>query len=105
MIRALMITAAEGLEGCIAELRGGLKLEVDVVTSRRTAMQALTRREFGVVILDQALAESDPEGADLVWKQSGLAVPGPVDFWFLSPSAVAREGGAARPRPGQEMAV
>ncbi len=75
-----MITAAEGLEGCIAELRDGLNLDVDVAGSRRMAMQAMTRREFAVVVLDQALAESDPEGAELVWKHSGLAVPVQVNF-------------------------
>lgn len=105
MSQALMITAAEGLEGCIAELRGGLKLDVDVAASRRTAMQALTRREFSVVILDQALAESDPEGADLVWKQAGLAVPVQVNFALSSPARVAREVRAALQRREQEMAL
>lgn len=105
MSRALMITAADGLEVCIAELRDGLKLDIDVVTSRRMATQALTRREFGVVILDQALAESDPEGADLVWKQSGLAVPVQVNFALSSPSRLAREVRAALQRREQEMAL
>ena len=105
MSRALMITAAEGLEGCIAELRDGLRLDVDVVASRRGAMQALTRREFAVVILDQALAETDPEGADLVWKQAGLAVPVQVNFALSSPGRVAREVRAALLRREQEMAL
>lgn len=105
MSRALMIAAAEGLENCIAELRDGLKLDVEVVTSRRTAMQALTRREFAVLILDQALAESDPEGADLVWKQAGLAVPVQVNFALSNSGRVAREVRAALQRREQEMAL
>jgi signal transduction histidine kinase len=105
MSRALMITAADGLEGCIAALRDGLNLDVDVVTSRRAATQALTRREFAVVIVDQALAEGDPEGADLVWKQSGLAVPVQANFALSSPARVVREVRAALQRREQEMAL
>ena len=105
MSRALMITAAEGLEACIEELRGTLKLDVEVVATRRAAMQALTRREFAAVVLDQALAESDPEGADLVWKQSGLAVPVQVNFALSSPARVVREVKAALQRREQEMAL
>ncbi len=105
MSRILMITAAEGLEGCIAELRNGLNLDVDVAGSRRMAMQAMTRREFAVVVLDQALAESDPEGAELVWKHSGLAVPVQVNFALSSPARMMREVRAALQRREQEMAL
>jgi hypothetical protein len=105
MSRALMITAAEGLEGCIAELHGRLNLDVELASSRRVATQALARREFAVVILDQALAESDPEGADLVWKQSGLAVPVQVNFALSSPARLMREVKAALQRREQEMAL
>ena len=67
-------------------------------------MQALTRREYLVVIMDQTMAESDPEGADLVWKQSGLAVPVQVNLALSSPALVTREVRAALQRREQEMA-
>lgn len=105
MSRALMMTAAEGLENCIAELSGALNLDVEVVATRRAAIQALTRREFAVVILDQALAESDPEGTDIIWKQSGLAIPVQVNFALSSASRVMREVKAALQRREQEMAL
>lgn len=105
MSRALMISTADGLDGCLAELGRGLKLEVDTASSRRAAMQALTRREYLVVIMDQAMAESDPEGADLVWKQSGLAVPVQVNLALSSPARVTREVRAALQRREQEMAL
>jgi signal transduction histidine kinase len=102
---ALLMTAAEGLESSVAELRSRLGLEVEIASSRRAALQALGQREFSALILDQALAEADPEGADLLWRQAGLAVPVQVNLALSSPARVIREVRAALVRREQEMAL
>jgi CheY-like chemotaxis protein len=102
---ALMMTAADGLESCVAELRSRLGLEVEIASSRRAALQALGQREFSALILDQALAEADPEGAELLWRQAGLAVPVQVNLAISSPARVTREVRAALVRREQEMAL
>jgi len=104
-LAALMMTAAEGLEPCLAELRQQLGLEVELASSRRAALRALSRREYAVLLLDQAMVEADPEDADLLWKQAGLAIPVQVNLALSSPARIAREVRAALVRREQEMAL
>ncbi len=104
-LAALMMTSAEGLEPCLTELRDRLGLAVEVAPSRRAALQALSRREYAVLLFDQAIVEADPEGAELLWKQSGLAVPVQVNLALSSPARIVREVRAALVRREQEMAL
>jgi hypothetical protein len=104
-LAALMMTSAEGLEPCLADLRERLGLEVEVASSRRAALQALSRREYTVLLFDQAIVEADPEGAELLWKQAGLAIPVQVNLALSSPARIVREVRAALVRREQEMAL
>ena len=104
-LSALLMTSAEGLEPCLAELRERLGLEVEVAPSRRAALQALARREYAALLFDQAIVEADPEGADLLWKQAGLAIPVQVNLALSSPARIVREVRAALVRREQEMAL
>jgi signal transduction histidine kinase len=101
----LIVTAAEGIESCVAELKSALRLDVETASSRRAALHALTRREFTVLILDQALIEADPEGADILVRQAGLAIPVQVSLALSSPGRVVREVKAALLRREQELAL
>lgn len=101
----LILTAAEGIDVSIAELKSALRLEVEIVSSRRAALHALTRREYTVLILDQALIDADPEGADLIVRQAGLAIPVQVSFALSNPARVLREVKAAMLRREQELAL
>lgn len=102
---ALMMTSAEGLEPCVAELRERLGLDVEVVPTRRAALQALSRREYAALLFDHAIVEADPEGADLLWKEAGLAIPVQVNLALSSPARIVREVRAALVRREQEMAL
>lgn len=104
-LAALIMTSAEALEPCLTELRERLGVEAEVASSRRAALQALTRREYAVLLLDQAMVEADVEGAELLWKQAGLAIPVQVNLALSSPARIVREVRAALVRREQEMSL
>jgi hypothetical protein len=88
---ALIVTAIEGIETRAAELASRLSLTVEVASSRATALRLLARRSYAIVVLDQILADSDPEGADLLWKNAGIAVPLQINFAIAGSARLERE--------------
>lgn len=101
----LMITALDHAEQCAAELAKQAGLIVDIATTRKSALALLGRREYSMIIVDHALAESDPEGADLLWKRSGLAIPLQINFAISNTARVIREVRAALSRREQEQSL
>jgi len=87
----LLITSMTGAENCAAMLTRQLGLPVEVAGSRRAGLSALRRQEFGIVIVDELLVESDPQGADLLWQHAGLAVSVVINFAIAGSSRVVRE--------------
>ena len=102
--RILVVSALAGAEDCANVLASqlGLGVAVEVVTSRKAALAALRRREYAAMIVDDCLAEADPAAADLMWKNSGLAVPLQINFAISSGSRLARDVRAALARREQE---
>jgi hypothetical protein len=98
----LMITAMANAERWAEALASQLGLKVEVVATRKAALTALRHREYTVVVADNGMIEADPEGADLVWKHSGLAVPLEINFAIASGSRLVREVRAALARRAQE---
>ena len=76
----LIVTAIEEIETTAAALAGQLKLTVEIAASRAAAVRLLARRGYSVVVVDQNLAETDAEGADLIWKNAGVAIPLQLNF-------------------------
>ena len=62
---ALIVTTAEGVEVVAAALAEKLGLAVEIAGTRATALRLLERRSYALVVLDQILAEADPEGAEI----------------------------------------
>jgi hypothetical protein len=100
---ALIITASEGIETTAASLAGQLKLTVEIASSRATALRLLGRRGYAIVVLDQNLAESDPDGADLIWKSAGMAIPLQMNFALTGSARLEREVRAALARRQREQ--
>ncbi len=95
-----MITSILGAENCAAVLANQLGFSVEIVASRREGLARLRRHEYTIVVVDDAIAESDPEGAELLWKHAGLAVPLQINFAISGTARlVARGAGRAGP-PG-----
>lgn len=105
MQSALIITGISGAEHCAASLSKQLGMPVEVAPSRREGMAALRRREFTIVVVDEPVAEASPEGADLLWKQAGLAIPLQINFAISGTNRIIREVRAALGRREQEQQV
>jgi len=99
---ALIVTAIEGIEATAAGLAERLDLAVEIAAERKAALRLLERRGFAVVVLDQMLADADPEGAELIWKHAGLAVPMEFSFALTGGARLQREMGAALARRRRE---
>jgi hypothetical protein len=99
---ALLVTALEGAETTAATLAERLKIAIDLAATRAAALRLLSRRTYAVVILDQLMLDSDPEGAELIWKSAGLAIPVPLSFAVAGTGRVEREVRSALARRRRE---
>jgi len=101
----LLIAALDGLENCARILEQQLTARVEIAANRRDGLEALKRREYGVVVVEESLIESDPAWADQVWDQTGFAVPLQVHFAISGCARLGREVRAALARRDGEQAV
>jgi|HubBroStandDraft_4_1064222.scaffolds.fasta_scaffold86079_2 hypothetical protein len=102
---ALIVTAIEGIEITAAALAAQLKLTVEIAASRAAAVRLLSRRGYAIVVLDQNLADSDAEGADLIWKNAGVAIPLQLNFALAGSARLEREIRAALVRRERERGL
>lgn len=106
----LIITEAGGLEtggreGVTSLLVEMLGCEVEVAGSRKLGLLAVRRREFGVVLVEDSLAESDPDWADQLWAGAGLAMPLRMHLATSGAARLAREIRNALGRRDSEQAM
>ena len=92
-------------EHCAHTIEQRVSVTVEVVASKRTALAALRRTEFAVVVVEESLAESDPEWADHAWELAGMAIPLQVNFAIAGCARLGREVKAALLRRDGEYAV
>ena len=101
----LMITSILGAENCAAALANQLGFSVEIVPNRKDGLARLRRHEYTIIVIDDAVAESDPEGAELLWKHAGLAVPLQINFAISGTARLVREVRAVLSRREQEQAL
>lgn len=101
----LMVTGIEGASNCAAAVGKQLAMDVEVAENRRTALSALRRREFKVVVVDETMAECNPSGAETIWEQAGLAIPLQINFALSGAARLVREIKAALYRREREQAL
>lgn len=100
---ALIVTGADGVEEMAASLARKLGIGVEVAGNRGGALRLLERRSYALVVLDQILADADPQGAELIWRHTGLAIPLQVNFALAGSSRLEREMRAALSRRQREQ--
>jgi hypothetical protein len=101
----LMITAISGADNCAANLARQFGTTVEIAGTRKAGLSLLRRNEYSIVVVDDSMAESDPAGAELLWKHAGLAVPLQINFAISGPARVVREVRAALHRREQEQGL
>ncbi len=101
----LMVTGIEGARNCAAVVGAQLAMEIEVAEGRKTALAALRRREFLVLIVDETMAECDPAAAEALWANAGLAIPLQINFALSGAARLTREIRAALNRRQREQAL
>ena len=74
-MRILIVTGMEGAENCAAMLTKLLSMECDAAQGRKAALIALKRNDYAAVVMDEGFIDTDTPGADLIWENTGLAIP------------------------------
>ena len=102
----LVITGIDGIETTAAATAAKMDLTLEIASTRAAALRLLERRSYSVVVMDDLLADSDAEGAELVWKSAGLAMPLQFSFALAGAERLERELRSAmvRRRREQELA-
>ena len=59
----LIVSGIEGIRNCADAVAKQLGMTVDIAGGGRAAVDALRRREFAVVVVDETLVECDPRAA------------------------------------------
>lgn len=101
--RVLVVSALSGAKDCAAAIMQQMGLDVDVMPGWREAIEVLRFEAYVVVIVDDALAEGDPRGAEVLWKMAGLAIPMQVNFALTGAARLVRDLRAALARREQEQ--
>ena len=101
--RVLVVSALSGAKNCAAAIMQQMGLDVDVVPGRREAQDALRAGTYAALIVEDALAEGDPRGAEVLWKMAGLAIPMQVNFALTGSARLVRDLRAALARREQEQ--
>jgi hypothetical protein len=101
----LIISTMDGAENCAQVIAAQVGAKVEVAVNRRVGLAMLRQRSFGVVVVEESLAEADPEWADQVWEQAGLAMPVQLNFAIAGCARLGREVKAALLRRQGEQAV
>lgn len=104
-ISILMVTGIEGARNCAAAIAQQLGYTVEVAEGRKTALAALRKHEYGVIILDESLACCDPAAAETIWEHAGLAIPLQINFALSGAARIIREVRAALNRRTREQAL
>ncbi|MBW4038897.1 MAG: hypothetical protein HIU91_08490 [Acidobacteria bacterium] len=91
MPTSILLIAPEAATQPIADdLRRDLAAEVATSPNRRSAIAALRRQDFDLVLVDEALAATDPTSADLIYQTAAAALIVDVNFAISSSARVTR---------------
>ena len=101
----LMVTGIAGARNCADAVGVQLGLEVEVAMGRKAALEALRRREFLAVVVDETVAECDPAAAEAIWERAGLAIPLQINFALAGAERLVREIRAGLRRREREQMV
>jgi len=104
-MRILIVTGMEGAENCAAMLTKLLSMECNAAQGRKAALIALKRNDYAAVVMDEGFIDTDTPGADLIWENTGLAIPVQVNFALTGAQRLAREIRMALNRRERERAL
>ena len=104
MYDVLLFVSAAAAASFADTLRLQHDLAVHIAHDRASALEALRRQSFALIVLDEALTSADPRGADLFYKHAASASTIEVSFVFSNGPRVVRQIRGALARRAQDRA-
>lgn len=102
---SILLIAPEAAALPISEtLRRDLPAEVESAPNRRSAIHALRRNHFDLVLVDEAIATTDPTSADLIYQSAAAALVLDINFAISSAPRVLRLTRSALARQTRDLA-
>lgn len=99
----LMVTGMEGAANCAAAVEAQLGIDMETAQGCKEALAALRRRDFLAVVVDDTLAEIDPETTEKIFDRAGLAIPLQINFALSGAARLLREIRSALHRREREQ--
>jgi signal transduction histidine kinase len=85
-------------------IRQHLDAEVQLVPNRRSAIAALRRNDYALILLEENLTLSDPEAVDHLYQAAGAALLLEINLALSNPERVVRQVRAAITRRAHDRA-
>ncbi len=101
----LIITTLEAAAPCARTLAEHIGARVEIAPGRKAALLAIKREEFGLVVIEESLAEADLAWAEHIWQLSGSALPLELNLATSGTARLTREVKAALARRDREQAL
>ena len=100
---SILLIAPEATSLPIAEiLQRDIPSDVESAPSRRSALAALRRHDFDLVLIDEALTATDPTSADLIYQNAAAALIVDVNFAISNGPRILRLSRAALTRQSHD---
>ena len=103
--KVLMVTTVASAEECLRLVQESAGIEVELAPSRKAGLASLRREEFAVVVVEESLAETDPQWAEEMREAGGLAMPMQANFAITGCARLGREVTSALVRRNGERAA
>ena len=103
--KVLMVTTVANAEECVRVVQESVGVDVELAASRKAGLSALRREEFSVVMVEESLAETDPQWAEEMRAAGGLAMLLHVNIAITGCTRLGREVRAALLRRNGERAA
>ena len=87
----LLITPSPQAQQCAAVIQNATGEATQPVESARRASKLLRSDEYSALIIDQHVAEADPEGTEVLLQHAGTAVPVYINLAISGSERVLRE--------------
>jgi hypothetical protein len=99
----LLITSLAKAQDCAKALQETTAEPVQVAATLLEAVAQLQAREFSAVVLDQLLLDAEPDDAETIFKNIGIAVPVFTNFAISGIDRISRELRSALHRRKREL--
>jgi hypothetical protein len=87
----LLVTSSKRGVECATVLQQALAEPVQLADNVRRATSVMRHDEYSAVVLDDAMADADPDAVDILLNTSGMAVPVYVNLALSNSARVVRE--------------